>query len=167
METKQCFKCGSRKFLEDFYRHPAMADGHLNKCKECTKDDVSTYLRKKTATPEGLARERERGREKYHRLYALGKPGYKLRPRIGPNWKSPPSTRKQQIRAHNALSRAVRSGKILKGTRCEDCGMVPRYIHGHHEDYSKPLAVSWVCSTCHRRRHATHPERVKLSPGNL
>jgi hypothetical protein len=33
-------------------------------------------------------------------------------------------------------------------------------LHGHHEDYSKPLAVHWLCPLCHRKRHAVHPERV-------
>lgn len=37
---KICFKCGKTKSLEDFYKHPQMSDGHVNKCKECNKLDV-------------------------------------------------------------------------------------------------------------------------------
>lgn len=37
---KKCFKCGQEKDLKNFYKHPGMSDGRLNKCKECTKIDV-------------------------------------------------------------------------------------------------------------------------------
>ena len=37
---KTCFKCGTVKSLTQFYRHPMMADGRLNKCKECTRKDT-------------------------------------------------------------------------------------------------------------------------------
>ena len=76
MDTKKCFKCGEIKSLDDFYHHPQMADGHLNKCIKCTKNDSLNDYKIKSENPEWIVKERARGREKAKRL------GYKTNPNI-------------------------------------------------------------------------------------
>jgi len=66
---KTCFKCGIEKPLIEFYVHKEMADGHLNKCKDCTKSDVSKKHIENSKSKEYVEKERKRGRQKYHRLY--------------------------------------------------------------------------------------------------
>lgn len=68
---KICFKCPERGMqpLTNYYKHAQMGDGHLNKCKDCTKKDVSERYDVKILEPEFLESERTRGRDKYRRLY--------------------------------------------------------------------------------------------------
>jgi len=40
---------------------------------------------------------------------------------------------------------------LVRPEGCEDCG--GRSPHAHHKDYSKPLEVDWLCSSCHGKRH--------------
>jgi hypothetical protein len=42
--------------------------------------------------------------------------------------------------------------RVVKPTVCEGCGAEKR-LHGHHEDYGKPLEVRWLCGMCHKARH--------------
>ena len=70
METKICFKCGKELPITEFYKHSRMADGHLNKCKNCTKKDVHENYEKNSEDVDYVERERQRGRNKYRRLYA-------------------------------------------------------------------------------------------------
>lgn len=62
-------------------------------------------------------------------------------------------------RAAQKLRDAVRQGLIYRGA-CEVCGA--NDAQGHHEDYSKPLEVRWLCPTHHREEHLFAPWQNEL-----
>jgi len=134
---KKCFKCLQIKPLSDFYKHPRMADGHLNKCKECNKMDTIKNRRDKAD---------------YYRAYDCARA--KL-----PERKAKKYIRQQLRRAngdahdaaHNAVARAIKSG-LLTRLPCQMCGTTNN-VHAHHDDYSLPLDVMWLCPIHHRARH--------------
>ena len=64
------------------------------------------------------------------------------------------SGRRDQGLAHAAVSRVVKSGKLIKPNTCSKCGesFPKRLIEGHHHlGYSKEnwLDVMWLCPKCH------------------
>ena len=63
-----------------------------------------------------------------------------------------PERARAQAQAHHAVSRAVRLG-LLTRQPCEEQGCTDPHTEAHHDDYSKPLAVIWLCRTHHRQRH--------------
>lgn len=54
--------------------------------------------------------------------------------------------------AREAVAMALKTGRLVKPDKCEICAYQGR-IEGHHNDYSRPLAVVWVCTTCHSQNH--------------
>jgi hypothetical protein len=136
-ERKDCIKCGESKSMDDFYRHQAMADGHLNKCKGCCR---------------AAAIANRMARIDYYREYD--------RERFGTERRQQSLFRRQRRyresnpiknAARAAVNRNVRSGALVKKP-CEICGATQ--VDGHHDDYSKPLEVRWLCRTHHLELHA-------------
>ena len=125
---KKCFKCDRLLDLSEFYRHPQMGDGHLNKCKQCSRQD-------------NLAN--RAGRIDYYRAYdrARGSRGNAAVWR-----KKHPGTNA----AHSKVSHAIRTGR-LKKMPCNVCAS--ERVVAHHDDYAKPLDVIWLCQAHHKARH--------------
>lgn len=52
--------------------------------------------------------------------------------------------------AHKAVERALARGELTRQP-CERCGAAN--ANAHHDDYSRPLAVMWLCQRHHAERH--------------
>lgn len=150
---KRCFRCERVLNIELFYRHSRMADGHLNKCKVCTNSDVKRNYRrniehyKAYESSRAMLPHRVRSREEY-----LATPGGKaaLRRSLNNYWKKYPLARQ----AHSAVRNAIRRGHLKKHP-CEVCGSDVR-IEAHHDDYTRPLDVRWLCNLHHRAVHGKY-----------
>lgn len=134
---KKCFKCGEEKPFSQFYKHGQMSDGHLGKCKVCTKIDVKNHREV------NIDRIREYDRLRGNRL----PDGYQEEYRR----KYP-----RKYKAKSMVGNAIRDGKLFKEP-CEACGS-KNHIHAHHDDYAKPLNVRWLCAAHHRQWHCKHGE---------
>jgi hypothetical protein len=139
---KTCIACGQTKPAEQFYRHPAMSGGRLNKCRDCccraakaNRDSRLEHYRKydqERLSTEGR-KEQLRQRQKAYR-----------------------ARNKEKHEARMAVFRAIRSGAMTRQA-CEICGNFP--ADAHHDDYATPLAVRWLCRKHHLIEHGNYVEQ--------
>lgn len=148
MGERACNVCKVAKPESDFY------SGVLSRCKECHKaavkknraENVEYYRafdRARAWLPDRvLARNETRKRRQSDpelRARDLGRRNA---------WASKHAIKRH---AHNAVSNAIRDGKLAPQP-CERCGDAIG-VQAHHEDYTKPLDVNWLCPSCHGLRH--------------
>ena len=53
-----------------------------------------------------------------------------------------------KIKARQIIIQAIRHQTITRPTKCSQCSSNAN-IEAHHEDYSKPLEIIWLCKKCH------------------
>lgn len=122
---KRCFKCGLTFPITEFYAHPKMADGHLNKCKRCAKNDVHKNYMKNIEDDAYVEKERKRGRDKYKKYH------YKR------------SERNEYLNISKNTRRdfETKYGKLQKD------------IELHHWNYNKPKDIILLNARIHKRLH--------------
>lgn len=141
---KTCKKCDTQKTNSEFYLRDAT-------CKECRKAAVranrSANIEHYRAYDRTRANNSDRAlaRKEYLKTDA-GKAARSRATKIN-RTKTP-----EQVYARSVLSRAIHEWGMKRPENCQHCGCecVP---HGHHDDYSKPLDVIWLCAACHTKRH--------------
>ena len=140
---KTCRVCLEQKGDENFNNVP-WGDGLHSMCKSClSKKNKEKYQNDK------------RYREK---LIEYVKNYRKDRNKIGVAQSLWKRKNIQKIKAQNAIDWEIRSGRI-KRLPCEKCGD-PK-SEAHHDDYSKPLEVRWLCFRHHRIEHGQYQYELK------
>lgn len=147
--AKICIKCLVERPREEFYQHPRMRDGRLNKCKACQRADVATarrakpdyyraYDAKRAMRPDRVAMRRDYQRRRPDVVSANKRA-----------WQARNPLKRQ---AHIIVGNALRDGKIARPERCDCCQQAVK-LQAHHTHYSHPLWLAWLCSRCHRLVH--------------
>lgn len=135
MNTKRCFKCLCEKPFAAFYKHAAMADGHLGKCIECTKKDVAKHRV-----------------ENLERVRAYDKTRSSATHRIAAQTQRTAEYREQfpkRVKANAFVGREIRAGRLEK----QPCFVCGGDGIAHHPDYDRPLDVVWLCQSHHKEVH--------------
>lgn len=131
MRIKTCTQCKIRKPLANFHRQKDHSDGRKSYCSQCGNKYLLRYYKKHR---EAL---KIRWRNYNHTESAtINTRNYRLR-------------HPEKYKAKNKAYNAYLSGKI-KRENCELCGGKAQM---HHDDYSKPLKVRWLCHKHHQEYH--------------
>lgn len=137
---KTCSSCKFPRSIESFGILRSSPDGHSPTCKDCR----NSYAR---TVPYDQARQIA-----YKKKYRD-----KMTPEQKRHWvlqsRASDARHPERHTARRKLQKAVEWGRIMKPKVCQDCGAESKIIHGHHEDYSKPFDVAWLCPLCHTERH--------------
>lgn len=117
--SKICFKCNIEKPLNEYYKHQQMGDGHLNKCKDCTKSDTKKRYDELLKDPNWVEKEHKRHREKYYRL------GYKEKHK-------PTNEQKRKI-----INRYFEKYPEKKNAKTRSSHLNKGLGHNHHWSYNE------------------------------
>lgn len=157
-------KCSTCRRLQDerfFALDTTHVTGHARVCRVCHSVYARQHYQKNRAKT--LVREKQRYANdpsvhltylKEWRKTAVGKAS-RNKELIEQRKKFP-----EKYAAYQAVQRALRTKKLVQGP-CSVCGSTVM-IHAHHEDYSKPFEVIWLCRKHHQERH-----KELKSSGNL
>lgn len=146
VEMNTCRGCLQTKNLTDFYRHAQMGDEHLNYCRACVRARVSKHRAENLERIQ--AYDRGRGQLEHRKTAVAARAPRYASAQAGSEWGK---RNRQKTAAQVRLRRAVKKGIIAVQLR-ERCGYGIG-VQAHHEDYSKPLDVIWLCTKRHGERH--------------
>ena len=140
-QQKRCKDCQEVKGAAEF--HLSSKGGLRARCKPC----MNAYNRAHSKGTDYRSEEYRAFNRDRKRRYVVGS-GKEVTYRLSRRYVA---THPERKRAWAAVSRAVAKGTLVRPELCA-CGR-PGLVEAHHDDYSKPLDVLWLCTVCHKARH--------------
>lgn len=149
---KNCTKCGRSLPTSEFHSDKRKKDGLRPACKNCHRQSVAAWrsrnARKETRRKKSWSdKHREQVRAKDRRYQKQNRTKIQAWQN---KWKA---EHPDKAKAHRAVQHALRIGTLIRPQACRLCDDRTRRLHAHHEDYTKPLEVVWMCARCHREHH--------------
>lgn len=135
---RRCYRCQKEKELTDFYKSKSKKLGRAYCCKECDKAEKRETWEKE---PEKL-----KARMKW--FYTKNQAD-RIKKVIA--YRKKDGRAQVRYKATVAANSLIRSGTIPK-LPCETCKTTQK-LQAHHDDYTKPLSVRWLCIKHHREWH--------------
>lgn len=142
VEYWKCGTCEVYKPATEFYEDGKTASGVASVCKPC---HIQGTIR--TRDPENA---RQNNADYMQRARQASPEKFRARDRVSGKKKRALSPEK--VAARQAVNNAVKRGDLVKPKVCESCRKEKR-LTGHHDDYTKPLVVRWLCYGCHGKEH--------------
>jgi len=149
---KVCTNCKVEKSVRYFYKKKGGRFGYHSECKECLKSKEHLH---RLRYPELKKIRDQIYQEKLKEKFSgLNLPHHHVRisERSIMGFERY-AEKKMQSLAGNLLNYAIRIKLISRPDKCSMCNLEAK-IEGHHNDYSKPLQVAWVCQDCHIKFHS-------------
>lgn len=148
--TKKCSACSDVLDLDDFYLDKTKSTGRSSRCKICARKASERWRDKNPNYSSTYSRDYYRKNKIRWRIRNQREDIRKAKVRGTAKYREKfPEKRRAQWMVENA----IRSGKLKKGN-CEMKNKIcSGRIEAHHNDYSKPLRVRWLCSYHHHKIH--------------
>ena len=153
-----CKTCGIDKDADSFYKN-------CRECKVCKRERARLYREKNIDRIKAYDRNRPNAKERTQKQKEYKEKMRKENPEkfdkiFHSSRKRYRAKYHEKMVAHNKVNEALRTGKLERPTECSICHIkcIPQ---GHHSDYSKPLDVIWVCSSCHSKIHKEMREKTR------
>ena len=159
---KKCSKCKVEKDESEFSKSKSKKSGLDYRCKECCKTRCKEWRKKNPLYGKDWYEKNPQYNKKYSKGWYRNSKNIERKKQHNEDWRK--NNREYfrnwdknhpkdpiAVKARHMVASAIENGTLIRQP-CSVC-KTNKFIHGHHEDYHKPLDVIWLCAKHHHYLH--------------